>query len=54
MSDVKTCPECGRNTTEFRKHMFTGIDPYIRDHGDWIQCKGCGYNGKSKEQLEEE
>lgn len=46
MSDeVKTCPNCGKTTAEYRKHMFTGIDPYVRDHGDWIQCKNCDYQG---------
>lgn len=53
MSDeIKTCPDCGRNSTEFRDHMFTGRDAYVRVHEGWIQCKGCGYEGKSKEELD--
>lgn len=50
--EIKICPKCGKTTVDYREHMFTGTDPYVRDYGNYIQCKGCNYQGLSKEETD--
>ena len=54
MSEVKVCPECGARSDEIIDSLFSGRESIIRDHGDWIECKKCGYQGEPRWDTEEE
>ena len=45
---MRVCPKCGTTEDETYKSMFSGVESSIRDHGDWIECKRCGYTGEPK------